>query len=280
MSDAFWTNTVWYIALALTSLSALVVIFAKAPNRKRTFAFFFAVLGFSYWIEISLVLFFNAYVYHPMLINDEFFDSVLGNIFSQVSVSSSAVLISVLNLSNWWLLGFSVAYFLVDLLFSWFGIYVHNWYQSVYTLAGFLIFGGAVKYWYKKICGSPSKLIYYPTLYLSSYAITGNLFGTALKLLDVRMFRSGLFPDPARDHTATAIIYGPILVIVSIALYKWKARLPLKAFVFLLLFVCQLGLVQSGILVMKPGWEIFILLLDLAGYYGFTVLIDRSFRAD
>jgi hypothetical protein len=274
----FFSNTVWYVALAATSAAALAVIFAKAANRKRTLAFYFAVLGLTYWIEVSLVLIFEAYAYHPMLVGDVFFDSVLGNVFSQVSVSSSAVLICVLGLSNKWVLGFAAAYFLIDLLFSSLGIYVHYWYRSVYTLAGFLIYALAVRYWYNKIFDSPTNRIFYPTLYFASYAVTGNIFGTAYKLFGVRIFQSEFFADPSRNHTATSLIYGPLLVIVCIALYKWNARRLLKGFVFALLLVCQYGLVMSGVMVIKPGWWPFILPLDLAGYFGFTAFMDTSLR--
>lgn len=152
MSDAFFTNTIWYIALALASAAALVTIFVKAPERKKTFAFYFAVLGSTYCIEVSLLLLFNAYTYYLMIRPDDpFFDAVLGNIFSQVSVSSSAVLICVLGLSGWWLAGFSAAYFLIDVLFVQLEIYEHYWYQSVFTPAGFFIYGLIVKYWYRNI---------------------------------------------------------------------------------------------------------------------------------
>ncbi|MHB1314702.1 MAG: hypothetical protein ACYCX2_04360 [Christensenellales bacterium] len=276
MNGSFWSNTIWYIALSATSIAAIVIIFIKTPARKKTFAFYFAVLGFTYCIEISLLLILDAYTYYPMIVEEEFFDAVLGNIFSQASVSSSAVLICVLHLSNWWLAGFAAAYFLIDILFSRLGIYVHYWYRSIYTLAGFLVYGGIVKYWYKKIFNFPSKRIYYPTLVLSIFAITGNILGTALKLLGIRIFQSGLVSDPSRDHTITALIYGPIMTILSIALYKWKIHRSQKALVFLLLLICQYGLVQSGIIVVEPGWWVFVILLDLLVYYSWTLVMDKS----
>ena len=280
MDGSFWTNTIWFIALGATSVAALVVIFVKTPERKKTFAFWFAVLGLTYWMEVMLVLILNAYTYQPMIVQDPFFDAVLGNIFSQVSVSSSAVLICVFALSNGWLLGFSVAYFLVDLLFSALGVYVHNWYQSVYTLAGFLIYGGIVKYWYKKIFDSPSKKIFYPTLFLSAFAVSANLHGTVLRLLDIRIFHSAIFADPSRDHTATSLIYQSIIILISIALHKSKARWTLKALVFLLILIGQYGLIQAGVIVVKPGWWLFVMLFDLLGFYGWTVLMDRSLRSE
>jgi len=225
-----------------------------------------------------LVLILNAYTYYPMITpGDRFFDTVLGNIFSQVSVSSSAVLVCVMGLSNWWLFGISVVYFFIGILFSGLGLYEYHWYRSVYTIAGFLIFGRVVQYWFRAILNYPSKKIFSTTLFLSVFGLTSNLLNTSLKLLNIRIFRSGLFPlDPSRDHTATALIYGPVLTVISIALYKWKTHWIMKGFIFLLLLMCQYGLVYSGVMIIKQGWLIFVLFLDLIGYYGWTIVMDRS----
>lgn len=278
MKHFFWTNTIWYIGLFATSVAELAIIFSKTRERKKTFVFFFAVLGLTYWMEALLVLILHAYMYYPMIRpDDRFFDAVLGNIFSQVSVSSSAVLICVLGLSNWWLLGFAAAYYLIDMLFSGIGIYAHHWYRSIYTLAAFLLFGRAVQYWYHAIFDRPSRKLFYTTLYLSVFGLTSNLLDTSLKFLGIRIFHSGLVPyDPSRDHTATALLYGAVFTMISIALYRWKTRWYSKGLVFLFLFVCQYELAQMGVMLIQNGWLLFILLFDLAGYYGWTVVMDRS----
>ena len=275
---SFWTNTIYYIGLFATSVLTLVIIFTKTPERKKIVVFYFAVLGLTYWMEALLVLILNAYSYYPMITpDDRFFDTVLGNIFSQVSVSASAVLLCVLGLSNWWLLGFAVIYYILDMLFAGLGIYAHHWYHSIYTLAGFLIFARIVAYWYRTVIGSPSVKTFYPTLFLSVFGFASNLLNTALKLLDIRVFQSGIFPlDPSRDHTATALIYGPVLILISIALYRWKTRWYCKGFVFLLLLICQYGLIQLEVLRIQPGWQALVLPLDLAGYYGLTAVMYKS----
>lgn len=270
----------WYIALALSSAAALIVIFIKARERKKTFAFYFAVLGFTYCIEVSLLLLFRAYTYYPMIRpGDPFFDAVLGNIFSQVSVSSSAVLICVLGLSNWWVAGFSAAYFFIDVFFVQLGIYEHFWYQSVFTLAGFFIYSLIVKYWYKRVFGSMTKWIYYPTLFLSAFSITVDLTVTVIKLLGLRTFQSAIYPDPSKSHIAAGLIYSCAAVIIMIALHKWTAPRRLKIFVIILFLVCQWGLLKSGVIAAKPGWEIVIILFDLAVFYSWTAVMDRCLRS-
>lgn len=272
----FWTNTVWYIALGATSAVSIIIMFIRSKVRKKLFAFWFGVLGFTYMLEACLVLLFNAYTYHPMMRpEDPFFDAVLGNIFSQVSVSSSAVLICVLGLSNWWLAGFSAAYFMIDVLYVHLGVYEHFWYQSVFTLGGFFLYGLIVKWWYKRMVSGFAKWLYYATLFLSVFAVTTNIVGTALKLLNLRVFQASFYSDLSKNHTVVVLIYGYVLIIIMIALYKWKSPWWQKAFVFLLLLVCQWGLLQSGVIIVRPGWGIFIMLFDLILFFGWTVIMDR-----
>ncbi len=279
MNSTFWTNTIWYIVLALISAAALAVILVKTRERRKTMAFWLAVLGFTYFIEIPLLLLFSAYTYHPMLAPQPFFDAILGNVFSQVSVSTSALLICVLGLSIWWLAGFSAAYFLIDVLYVHLGVYEHFWYRSVYTLGGFFIYGMIVKYWYRKMFGVSSKRVYIPTHYLGIWAIAGNLFGTLFKLINLREFHSGLYADPARDHNATGIIYSTVMVAVMLALHGWRAPLRKKLPVFLVLLACVFGLIYWQVIITAPGWQIPVALIDVAGYYGFTVYLDRLLRS-
>ena len=278
MKNTFWTHTSWYIMLALTSAAALFFIYRKASQRAKTFAFYFAVLGFTYSLEVLLLLVFNAYTYYPMIFpEDTFFDAVLGNIFSQVSVSSSAVLICIYNLSIWWLAGFSFAYFLIDVLFIKLGIYEHNWFQSIFTLIGFFIYGLVVKHWYKLLSRRYLRLLFYLTLFLSSWSVSANLAGTMEKIAGLRYFQSFLYQnDPSRSHTATALIYAPLLIIIMILVSKWRAAIWKKAIVLTLLFSCQMVLLMSGIIVIKAGWGVVVLLLDLIIYYGCTIIMYKS----
>lgn len=280
MESTFWGYTIWYILLAATSAAAVAMLLRHARERRKTLAFWLAVLGFTYFLEVWVMLVLRAYIYHPMFVADEFFDAVLGNVFSQVSVSSSAVLICVLGLSNWWLGGFSIAYFLIDLWYSHLGAYQHFWYRSVYTLAGFFIYGLIVRHWYKKFFGGPpSKRLYVPTHFLSAWAVSGNVFGTFFRLIVLRVFQSGLYDDPSEDHTATGLIYSATMTVIMMALYKWRRPWRYRLPVFLLLLACQFWLYHLGVMITPPGWHLPVALLDLAGYYGLTALLDRQLKS-
>lgn len=278
MNTTFFSNTIWYILLLFTSIIAIVVTLKYSPNRKFTFAFSFAVLGITYIIEVFLLLISNAYTYYPKIVKDEFMDAVLGNIFSQVSVSSTAVLVSVLNLSNIWILVFSIIYFLIDVLFVHLGIYEHNWYMSIYTLIGFIPYCWIVKKWYERILSKPNKLIYYITLFLGVFSIGGNSIITSLRLLEIQIFRADFYTDMSKNHTATGIIYGIILITILIALYKRKSQMVFKGIIFIFLFMCQYVLYKLNILYVKPGWFFIIAVLDLFGFYMWIHVIDHSLK--
>lgn len=279
MNSPFMTNTIWYVALAASSAAVLIGMFRKSRERRKLFAFWFAVLGFTYCLEVSLLLLFDAYTYYPMITPDDpFFDAVLGNIFSQVSVSSTAVLICVLGLSNWWLAGFSAAYFLIDVLFVQLGLYEHFWYRSVFTLGGFFIYGLIVKYWYRRVFSGPLKRIYYPTLLLSAWAVSFNMADTFLKLTELRVFQSSFYPDPSRGHAAAALIHASVLIIIMMALHKWRSAWWQKLLVLGLLLVCQWGLLVSGVMLVRPGWEFVIPLFDLAVFFCWTAIMDKCLQ--
>jgi hypothetical protein len=147
--NTFWTNTIWYLLLLASSVIVIIITAKKSSDLSFTSAFSVAVLGFAYWIEASLVIVLNAYTYHPMITPwDPFQDAVLGNIFSQVSVSSTAVLYCVLGLRKRYIPVLAGCYFVIDILFVKLGIYEHHWYRSFYTFIGFNLFCWMVNKWY------------------------------------------------------------------------------------------------------------------------------------
>ncbi len=276
MNTTFWTNTVWYVALAIISIAMVSISMIKSSKRKKTLAFFFAVLGMTYFLESILMLVTDAYTYYPKIATDSFHESLIGNFFSQYSVSASAVLMSVFGLNFLWQIGFSIAYFLIDVLFVRLGIYTHNWYQSWYTLGGFFLYSWIVRKWYGKVFANPSKFVYLATLFLSIFAIGGNAFGTTLNFLEIRRYSLGLFEQAAKDHTATSIIYDILIIMVLIPLYRLKSHAFLKCLIFLMMFVFDYVLFRVGVIIAKPGWFAAGTIITMFGNYAITGMVDRE----
>ncbi len=175
MKTAFWTNTVWYVALAVISAAMIAISLVKAPLRKKTLAFFFAVLGMTYFFEAFLLIVTDAYAYYPQIASDSFHESLIGNFFSQYSVSASAVLIATLGLRLGWRIGFSIVYFLIDILFIHLCIYSQSWYRSWYTLIGFFIYSWGVKKWHEKMFTAPPNLSILQRFFLAFSPSAGTL---------------------------------------------------------------------------------------------------------
>lgn len=293
MNGMFWSKTIWYLLLLATSIAAVVVTAKKSPDRKFAAVFGLAALGLTYWIEVMLVLVLDAYTYYPMLTPwDPFQDAVLGNIFSQVSVSTTAVLYCVLNLRSIFIPVFAVAYYLIDVLFVQLGIYAHHWYQSIYTLIGFIPYCWMIKKWYLWLTGVPNtpklfrslglhdhnlkKWLLTGTLFLAIFAAAGNSLITTQKVAGLQIFHGGFFADMSKDHTATSLIYGPVLIVLMIALHRWKRPFVYKAGALLILLACHCALYLCGILTtVLTGWCVIVSLIDLLGYYFWTVFLER-----
>lgn len=275
MKSLFWTHTIWYIALAVICVAMVTISLINSLERKKTMAFFFAVLGMTYFMEVFLLLIGNAYAYYPKIASDSFHESLIGNFFSQYSVSASAVLLATLGLNIWWRIGFAIAYFLVDVLFVHLGIYSHNWYRSWYTLGGFFLYSWIVKKWHEKSFSHPSRMIYFITLFLGVFTIAGNAIGTTLNFLEIRRFSSGLFDQATKDHTATSFIYGIWICLILIVIYRLRLRPALKCLTLLMMLAIDYGLYRAGVITVKPGWYAAIALLIVFGRYFVVGMVDR-----
>lgn len=277
--QTFWKYTIWYVALAVASAGVLTAVFVRSENRRFTAAFWPAVLGCTYTMEVFMLIVTRAYTYYPRLAADPFQDAVLGNFFSQYSVSAAAVLLCGLKRPGWWRLGFALAYFLIDVLFVRLGVYAHGWYRSVYTLAGFLIYSWAVGKWHRRLLEKHGRPLWLATLFLAVFAAAGNSVITPLKLLKLQIFTPGFMADMSEDHTCGALIFGVALIVIMIALRLWETRWYVKAAVMAALAAAQYALIPLGLLYTRPGWRAAVIAIDLLGYYGWTALFERLLHA-
>jgi hypothetical protein len=96
--------------------------------------------------ETIIKIVFKAYMYYPKIImNSTYDDSLAGNLFSQFSVGSTALIIAVFQLNCFWYALFAGVYCLIEELFLAMGIFSHNWYHTWMTFASLLIF-----FWWPK----------------------------------------------------------------------------------------------------------------------------------
>ena len=275
----FWHNTIWYILLSISSAVSLFMIFKKSRNRRLIFAFWAAVLGLTYMIEVVLMFMLNAYSYQPLLAQDKVQDSIIGNFFSQFSVSSSAVLICVYRLSIYWRIGFSITYYLIDLFFSHVGAYTHHWYLSIFTLAGFFLYSLMVSKWYANLQNNiNSKLLFGASLFLAAFAVAGNSIITILNLTDIQMFQLPVTGEIVSNHLYGSLLYGPTLILIFMALQRAKLHWGLKILFFPVLLFIQCLLYTIGFIKVKEGWFFAVSLIDLLGYFIWVTVLYRFLK--
>ena len=267
MSFSFWSNTIWYILLLITSIFSMILTLYKTYNLKFTIAFLFSVIGFTFILEAILTIGLNAYTYHPKIVSDRFLDAVFGNYFSQISISSTALLITIFNLSYIWYFVFAFIYYVIEELFVKLGIFEHFWYKSIYTLIGFIPFFWFVKKWYGKTKDSVNYYVNYISLFLSVFTINSFTIILSQRLLGIQIFKGNFFTEMSKDHTTTGLIYQFFQINILIVLYKSRLHWVKKGMVFLFLFIVQYLLYSAGFLYIGDGWFFVVTIFDLLGCY-------------
>lgn len=274
MSETFWNNTIWFILLFFTSIVTIAITLYKSSDIKFDIAFLFSIIGLTFLLEAILVIGLNSYVYHPKFFSDLILDSVIGNYFSQISISSTALMISVYRLSSFWCLIFAFIYYLIEELFLKLGVFEHFWYRSIYTLFGFLPFFWLMNKWYLKAKESSNNYINYITLFFSIIAINSFTIYTSQRLLGIQVFKGNFFPDISKDHITTGFIYIFIVINLLIVLYKSKLKWFIKVIVFSCLFFGQYLLYSTGLIFIPKGLFFIVTSFDLFGCYCWIAIFN------
>jgi hypothetical protein len=275
MYELFWSSTVWYILLFITSVVTLAFALKKSGYRKFTIAFTAATLGLVFYIESVVVIVLNAYAYHPGIVpGDPFQETVLGNMFSQVSISSSSALAIVYCLSFLWYVIIAFIYFCIDVLFVRLNIYEHYWYKSVYTLIGFIPLFLLIKLWYRKLVVSSKKALHNVTVLLGVNAVMAVLFTMPLKIARVQVFAIPFFEDASKSHTTTNLLYTLIIQPLFILIFSLKTHWRYKVLLLGVLFFLRYLLYHFGVITMIPGWFVPVTLVEFAGRYGLVALFN------
>jgi hypothetical protein len=279
MNSTFWTNTIWYILLGITSVVAVIQIIRKPEYRKFNIAFTFAVLGFVYSLEsVLLGVYDGAYSYYPKISKNAFIDTFMGNHFSQASICTTLVLLAVYKLSTIWNFISAAIYYLIELLFLKLGVYKHHWYKAWYTFLGLILLAFLIKKWYHKILNSSRLWSYYLTLYsavVSSYGLVRGSFVYG----KLRIIHYNVFPDVFKDNLI--LVHIPLFLVINIMIiiYWLKLSWIAKWVVFAGLFLTQFILTKIGVITIRPGWFLIITSVDVFSCYLLVVIMDYLLKS-
>ena len=275
MNPTFWTNTIWFILLFVTSIITNILVLHRTNNTKFAIAFLFSLIGLSFIFEATLVLGLNAYSYYPKIFKDSYLDIIFGNYFSQISVSSTSLLLAVYNLSYIWYFILGLIYFLIDIIFVKLGIYEHFWFKSIYTIFGFLIFAWLAKKWYGKAKNPTNRFINYISLYFSVASFSTFTIFLGQRLLGIQLLRSNIFfTDMNRNNTSSGFLYQFIVFNYLIPLYKSKWHWVVKTMALSFLFIVQYLAYRAGFIYIHKGLFFLVTSLDLIGCYCLIAVFD------
>ena len=75
------------------------------------------MLGLTFIFETGLLTLFNSYKYNPKISSDPFLDSIIGNYFSQFSLTITGLLFLIFKPAKIWYLLIATLYFVIEEVF-------------------------------------------------------------------------------------------------------------------------------------------------------------------
>lgn len=254
----FWTNTIWYLLLNALTVFELILVLAKAKNRKFVFAYYTTISGIVIVVfEQVVYLLTRGYDYHPMFVPTmPTFDNLLGKISSQLSVSATALLVAVFDLNLFWILIFAGLYAGIEELFLALGIYKHNWYQTWMTPVSLIVYFWFVRTYYPIVRKGVKPIVHY----LNIFAGLFTLFITSP--VPLSFFLSGVqnyipdhFPDPVIYSILIINLYFAVLAVSMMPAYFFKLKWRWKtAVIGVLLAVIYMAYKKWDLLWFQNDW--------------------------
>lgn len=138
-------------------------------------------------------------------------DSIAGNLFSQFSVSATALLIAVYKLKYYWYLIFAAAYGAIEELFLYLGIFKHNWYRTWMTVAGLMLMLWIVKRMYLYTSRGISPFWRHIFIFFGLTALHQHTIVWAQRLAGISVYSESLLPDAERSMVVLSAINNLLL---------------------------------------------------------------------
>lgn len=281
MNYTFWTNTIWYILLGISTLIELIIVMVIAKNRQLAIAFYLTITGIVLTFETIILFFMKAYVYYPMILKSPprpFDDVLAGNLFSQFSVGASALFAVVLNMNTYWFFIFGAIYGIIEEFFLALGIYQHNWYQTWMTVTGIPIFFWVVKKMYMKLSQGIKPSYYYGFIIFALYTCNVIiLIWGVFMLFRIQDFNTALISDPEVSRLYGALGHFLLLSISIMLIYFLKLKWIWKALVILFLYTIYYIAYKLNLVLIKEGWFLLVSTISIFWTYFSVFFIDRFY---
>ena len=278
MSSTFWTNTIWYILLGITTIIEIIIMFYKAENRKSMFALYCTVSGMTFAFEIIIFTLLKSYNYYPMIIPEsQYDDAFVGNLFSQFSVSATALLIAVLDLKFYWFFIFAGAYGIIEELFLYLGIYKHYWYQTWMTIVGLVLLFWIAKRMYKSSLTYIGRIWRYVYIFFGLITLHENTMWSFRTLLGIHTFSENYFKDIGTSLGLLSGLYMLLLSIIIMIIYFLKLKNKWKAIVILALYIAHYIASKLNLMYYKEGWFFIFTTIAIFSMYLYVYVLDKLY---
>ncbi|RXJ00623.1 hypothetical protein DS745_11195 [Anaerobacillus alkaliphilus] len=249
------SNLWWFIILAILGLLLfLFTIYKTKEPRRKMLMIFLVVAGLSYLLEYVILALFHSYNYYPGVINDLWYDTLLGAIISQgITIPTVAMCIVAFHLNFYWIIGFSVMFMAIEEFFLYVGAYEQNWWQTPYT-GILLIIGFLIGKWWSKQLDNPPKWLQWMNIYLTINIINHTIIYLVIVLNGSHQFTVNWFTDKIQSHVAFDALYWFISAIISTFIIGYFYR-PLLIFVlYVVQWLSFFHLEQIGVLTLNNYW--------------------------
>lgn len=278
MSSTFWSNTIWYILLGIITILVLVIVFTKTPNRKHGLSLYLTISGITFFaFEVTILMCLKAYIYFPKIFSNQHDDSVVGNLFSQTSVSASALLIAVFNLNFRWQLIIAVIYGGIEELFILMGIYKQNWYRTWMTIIGLLIFFHIAKIVSTMLSTRIRRIWRYIFIFFGLCTLHFHLVTWASKAVGIRSFNETLIPDNDCSIAIIAATYHLLLAVSTMILYFTNIKWKWKFSGIFILYTAHFFAEKYQVLISADGWFFILTSISIWGMYLNVYFLDRIY---
>jgi hypothetical protein len=279
MISAFWSNTIWYILLGISTVVVMIFVFYKAENRKHILALFLIMSGFTFSIEVIVYCFLRAYDYYPMIIpQSPIDDGLAGNLFSQFSITSTALLVGILDLKYYWIFIFAGIYGIIEELFLMLGVYSHNWYRTWITIIGFVVLLGIMKKMFKDSSMYTRPILRFISMFFALFTLHMILIWWLILLSGIVGITFNYFADPMINYTFISFMNLFVLSTLCIIIYFFISKRWLKAAGILALYGAIYFAEKFNIIYIKEGRFFIIATINIFGMYLFVNILDKLFK--
>lgn len=276
MASAFWTNTIWFVILGVSILIEIGITLWKAENRKYVIALFIIVSGITFVLEVTIFCFLKAYDYYPMLVpKSRIDDGLAGNLFSQFSITATALLLAVLKPKWFWSFIAAAAYGAVEESFLILGVYRHYWYRTWMTLFGVLFIIWIAKKLYTGSFAYDSRIRRYIFISFGLYTLHMPTVFWIQILTGVIVLNTGLFPDAMNSYALVCLINLFTISAVCMYCYFSNIKFIYKSIIILTLYGAVYFAERIHLLYIKAGWFLMFSTLDIFGMMLFVFIMDR-----